>query len=132
VGRIRNNILEGGRGATRFGVYEDSPVGKTCEFEKLESNDFAIAATSASDVLYRSWNGAFGANVTTIAAVNTLNPGNASNNLQANPDIDPATFHLMAGSPCIDTGTATEAPAKDFDGQTRPRGAGYDIGPDEF
>src|SRR5262249_53710338 len=37
-------------------------------------------------------------------------------------------YHLSATSPAIDTGTATSAPATDFDGNPRPQGAGYDIG----
>jgi len=40
-------------------------------------------------------------------------------------------FHLAAGSPAIDTGSAEDAPADDCDGQGRPTGGGYDIGADE-
>jgi hypothetical protein len=41
-------------------------------------------------------------------------------------------YHLAAGSPAIDAGTATNAPAMDLDGVSRPRGAGHDIGAHEF
>jgi hypothetical protein len=40
--------------------------------------------------------------------------------------------HLEAGSPMIDAGTCTGAPADDFEGDPRPSGAGCDIGADEF
>ena len=43
-----------------------------------------------------------------------------------------ADFHLQADSPAIDRGSATDAPAQDFDGQARPLGSGFDIGADEF
>ncbi len=42
-----------------------------------------------------------------------------------------ANFHLQEGSPAIDQGSATDAPALDFDGQSRPQAEGYDIGADE-
>ncbi|MBI2506193.1 MAG: right-handed parallel beta-helix repeat-containing protein [Candidatus Latescibacteria bacterium] len=41
-------------------------------------------------------------------------------------------YHLASGSPCIDAGTDLGAPATDLDGNPRPQGAGYDIGPYEF
>ena len=42
-------------------------------------------------------------------------------------------LHLMAGSPCIDTGTKEPGvPALDADGKSRPRGLGVDMGPYEF
>jgi hypothetical protein len=41
-------------------------------------------------------------------------------------------YHLQPGSPAIDQGSALGAPGTDFDGQTRPHGAGYDIGADEW
>ncbi|MCP4424931.1 MAG: hypothetical protein GY803_10590 [Chloroflexi bacterium] len=48
--------------------------------------------------------------------------------------VDPAAadFHLLPNSPAIDAGTAAGAPGADFDGVTRPQGAGYDIGAHEF
>jgi parallel beta-helix repeat protein len=41
-------------------------------------------------------------------------------------------YHLIAGSPAIDKGTSTNAPATDLDGNPRPSGSGYDIGAYEF
>ncbi|VVB84744.1 Right handed beta helix region [uncultured archaeon] len=41
-------------------------------------------------------------------------------------------FHIQSGSPAIDKGTSTDAPAVDFDGNARPKGAGYDIGAYEY
>jgi hypothetical protein len=48
--------------------------------------------------------------------------------------VDPAAndYHLAPGSPAIDAGTATQAPATDLDGNPRPSGTGYDIGAYEF
>jgi len=43
-----------------------------------------------------------------------------------------ADFHLTGNSPAIDAGSSAGAPAKDFDGNSRPRGAGYDIGAFEY
>jgi parallel beta-helix repeat protein len=43
-----------------------------------------------------------------------------------------ANFHLQGTSPAIDQGSPSGAPVTDFDGQTRPQGAGYDIGADEY
>jgi hypothetical protein len=37
-------------------------------------------------------------------------------------------FHLKAGSPAIDAGTADGAPDTDLDGNPRPSGKGYDMG----
>lgn len=44
--------------------------------------------------------------------------------------VSPTTgdFHLQTGSPAIDTGNATLAPAFDFANAARPQGAGYDMG----
>jgi hypothetical protein len=37
-------------------------------------------------------------------------------------------FHILVGSPCIDTGTSFGAPATDITGIARPQGAGIDMG----
>ncbi len=41
-------------------------------------------------------------------------------------------FKLTATSPCIDAGSNSYGHASDSDGETRPQGAGYDIGMDEY
>jgi len=41
-------------------------------------------------------------------------------------------FHLESTSPCLDTGNSTLVPIYDFDGVSRPQGAGYDIGAFEY
>jgi len=41
-------------------------------------------------------------------------------------------YKLSAFSPAIDAGTSQSAPASDFEGNSRPQGAGYDLGADEF
>jgi hypothetical protein len=43
-------------------------------------------------------------------------------------DPDAQDFHLQAGSPAIDQGASTGAPATDLDGVTRPQGAAVDMG----
>jgi hypothetical protein len=48
--------------------------------------------------------------------------------------VDPtgADFHLQSASPAIDAGSLLDAPNYDFDHNTRPQGAGYDIGAYEY
>ena len=56
-------------------------------------------------------------------------------NINADPqfvDITLNDYHLLAGSPCVDTGTSNGAPTTDFDGQVRPLGNGPDMGAYEF
>lgn len=43
-----------------------------------------------------------------------------------------ADFHLNKTSPAIDNGSSINAPNVDFDGNSRPQGAGYDIGALEY
>jgi galactitol-specific phosphotransferase system IIB component len=63
----------------------------------------------------------------------TVYPGEG--NINADPLFaDPANndYHLTAGSPSIDSGTSSNAPADDIDNHSRPQGAGYDMGADEY
>ncbi len=132
-GHVRNNVLRGGKGSARFIVFEDAPSGKTTHPQIFENNLlFFPTPAAASDVLYGEWSGSATQNVTTIGAVNALSFGGATfgSNITGDPLLD-TSFHLGTGSPAIDKGTASEAPAKDMDGDARPKGAGIDIGADE-
>jgi len=132
VGRARNNILDGGNNLNRYGVLEDPSAGRVMRPEALENNlIWFSAATGRTDVLYRQMSSAgMATDHTTVAAINALTAPQAAANLAADPLLD-ATWHLMSGSPCINAGTATEAPPEDFEGNPRPGGAAIDIGHDE-
>ncbi|HEY5926035.1 MAG TPA: MopE-related protein [Kofleriaceae bacterium] len=133
VGRVRNNILDGGSNQLRFGVREDPAAGRMMRPELLENNLFWFAPTNGrADVLYRQVDAqGVPKDHTTLATLNILTSPPASANLHADPMLD-ATWHVPDGSPCIDNGTATEAPPIDFDGEARPMRSALDIGHDEL
>lgn len=61
--------------------------------------------------------------------------GQDASSITANPlpvNLAARDFHLQSGSPCIDRGTLTGAPASDLDNVNRPQGAGIDIGAYEY
>ncbi|MBI4557320.1 MAG: right-handed parallel beta-helix repeat-containing protein [Candidatus Hydrogenedentes bacterium] len=63
----------------------------------------------------------------------TVYPG--AGNMNADPKFLSRTFgdyRLWAGSPCVDAGTASDAPTTDILGEARPQGAGVDMGAYEF
>jgi hypothetical protein len=77
-----------------------------------------------------------GASVQTLAQWRT-NTGQDMHSIIATPaalfvNAGADDYHLVAGSPAIDIGTSTFAPTRDIANQTRPRGAGWDIGAYEF
>ncbi|RKZ50522.1 MAG: hypothetical protein DRR00_15010 [Candidatus Parabeggiatoa sp. nov. 3] len=64
-----------------------------------------------------------------------VNPSDTVNWLSGNIDADPSfvnaatgDFHLKANSPAINSGTSTDAPSTDIEGNPRPFGSGYDMG----
>jgi len=66
---------------------------------------------------------------------NGFAPPAGSGNISADPefvDAGSGEYHLSSGSPCIDAGTATNAPTSDFEGTSRPLGSGFDIGAYEY
>jgi len=79
-------------------------------------------------------------NLTTVSQMcNASMSGTSfSNNLVSQSSsglmVDPSNhnYHLATGSPAIDAGTSTNAPSTDYDGISRPQGAGYDIGAYEW
>jgi hypothetical protein len=71
------------------------------------------------------------ANARNVTEVNSIRVGSgAATSIVANPAT--GNYHLVAGSPAIDAGTASGAPSNDIEGILRPQGAGFDIGAYEF
>jgi len=69
--------------------------------------------------------------VVSYSNVNGTSVWEGEGNINAEPmflDEDNADFHLTKFSPCIDVGHEQDAPSDDFDGRSRPRGTGYDLG----
>lgn len=132
VGRVRNNILDGGNNQNRFGILEDPAVGRSMRPEILENNLFHfMTAAGRNDVHYRQTaTTGLTTDYQSATAVDTITMPVTNGNIEGDPLID-ATWHLMSGSPCIDMGIMSEAPATDFEGDARPSGAMIDIGHDE-
>jgi hypothetical protein len=130
IGKVRNNILLGGTNQNRFGIFEDGLSNKTSHLAALDNNDFwNAAATSRVDFAYHVWDGNAAEDLT-FAELGTLTTPVPSANFNLDPLLD-ATYHLTSASPCVNKGTTTEAPARDIDGDSRPKGTGIDVGADE-
>ena len=122
-GVFNNNIVRNvGTGTTNIPVNQGSASDDVTSFE---NNDLYDATATALFNMHGS------TPLATIAAVNSMVLGAAAN-ISANALLD-ATWHQMAGSPTIDTGTMMSAPANDFDGAPRPNPSTHlvDIGADE-
>ncbi len=130
VGRIRNNILMPGLATTRFGILEaPSTSNQDIHPEKIENNDlwFVPFGGGATDVLYEQRINQTATDLINLVGVNGLS--NAAGNFSGNC-LD-TTFHLTGGAACIDKGISSDAPDHDFEGDKRPQGSGFDVGPDE-
>jgi hypothetical protein len=134
VGRIRNNVLDAGLARQRFGMYEQDNTGdasKTCRPEAYENNDvFFRPRAGSTDNAHRQWLGGATSQFLLPTVVEVNAQSYASGNFSADCLLD-GTAHLGSGSPCIDAGVATEAPAMDFEGDDRPLGGAVDVGADE-
>jgi parallel beta-helix repeat protein len=112
------------------GIGLSYPVTPTVVNNILVSNTYGIYAhTNASGTL--DYNDVWGNTAQDYELPGALEPG--PHDIQADPlFVDPAgdDYHVRAGSPCVDAGTGAGVTA-DIDGDTRPMGAGYDIGADE-
>jgi hypothetical protein len=120
LGIFRNNILRaGGCQTQRYGFWEDT---SGLAARVFENNDLDPTGPAGGPTLYRDNSGA----ALSLSMVNGR--AGAGGNISVDPLFAgaPADFHLGAGSACINTGTATGAPAADFDG--KPRDAQPDIG----
>ena len=126
AGIFDNDIVRNlGSAGTSYPVYEYDVGSDPSSFD---NNDLYDPTAAALFYLHGT------TPLATIVLVNTTVPS-ASANISANPNLT-ATWHLNAGSPCIDAGTSTSAPKLDFDlppdARPYPASGAVDIGADEW
>jgi hypothetical protein len=145
---IAYNITQGGFSFPNWSGTKNGPMSNIIFINNISYNNgrgFWSNTTNITNVVVS--NNIFSQNKTQMSLASTANItidhnlfyGNASSVLGTNYVIGdpkfvnpPANFHLQASSPAIDTGTSLNAPTTDADGNTRPRGAGIDIGAYEY
>jgi hypothetical protein len=130
MGRLYDNIATSGISPFRYAVREQ---GATVDPEIFDSNALYEEPSTPAALFTALY---FDEGMTALsdaAMVNALGigAGNIEDACMVTSPVIGGDFHLLAGSMCIDAGNATELPPYDFEGDTRPAGAGPDIGADE-
>ena len=123
VGRVRNNILDGGLNQNRFGVREDPAMGRTMSLEALEANDLVFSANLPlrNDTLYRRVSSmGFPTDIKALVQLNMSTAPPASKNKSADPQLD-ATWHLATASPCVERGRRDRGPGDRLRGGSSAR-----------
>ena len=121
TGVYRNNILRAGVCNTR---YDFAELLATVDPRIFENND--LDPTPVTTVVYRDEDTT---DLSDETMVNALTDMTVSGNLSVDP-MFVGTYHIAAGSMCVDAGTTAGAPILDFDDATRD--ATPDIGADEI
>jgi hypothetical protein len=123
-GVYRNNILHAGLCTTRYGIQELTPL--AADPRVVENNAFWNA--TAGQYLDEGTTA-----INLEGAIDGLADIVSAGNLVRDPGFVAAfgDVHLASGSACIDRGTTIGLPPNDYDGDSRPLGAGPDIGADE-
>lgn len=96
----------------------------------IHSSNFSYLTNSIS------WNEGIGPEVSGYCLVNYSNirgPQNGTGNINSYPMfVSENDFHLQSVSPCVDTGTMSNAPLVDIEGKPRPIEVSIDMGAYEF
>ena len=97
---------------------------------------FPIAVNHTATGIFIDYNLTYNSDNSTpsCATWGTYNPCQESHNLWAtNPKfISTTDYHLQSTSPAINAGITLSGVTNDYDGNSRPQGAGYDIGAYEY
>ncbi|MGK2906914.1 MAG: choice-of-anchor Q domain-containing protein [Desulfuromonadales bacterium] len=120
------------------GLYQDLGVINTAAPEFLSPMSSILTSTAGYDPSNLAVNPGFILEYTnTLSTATVLDEGgNAINVIYPELNASDGNYHITGGSPAVDAGagnnlTANPQLAFDFDGETRPMGAGVDVGADE-
>lgn len=122
---LRNNIVlsrHAWRGSLDVEVASGSHQGLVSDHNVLMDRITTDGGSTVIDLA--TWQASYGQDAQSFLATEA--------ELFADPTLPGGDYHLKEGSPAVDAGTATGAPADDLDGDPRPAGGGVDIGADEF
>jgi parallel beta-helix repeat protein len=129
----RDASLNDGLGGLVFSAYWDLQVSGTATAQNMFPQNCVLTDTTGYDASNISGDPLFVLEYTnTILSAGAGDEGGNFVNVTPTPLVlSSGDYHITAGSPAIDQG-ATTAVADDFDGESRPAGAAYDIGADEY
>ncbi|QJW98777.1 beta strand repeat-containing protein [Frigoriglobus tundricola] len=124
---VLNNILDSAAGFPgAFDISTDSLTGLTSDYNLVE-NKMSTSDGNSANLTLAQWRTATGQDAHSVTS--TFNTA-ALMALFADPATD--NYRLIPGSPAINTGTATDAPATDAKGTLRPSMGGVDAGYDQY
>ncbi|MBW2254277.1 MAG: lamin tail domain-containing protein, partial [Deltaproteobacteria bacterium] len=132
-GSIRHNTFLGNAYQANLSYLTGAiSVGPAANGTSVKNN---VAVSNFYGIDCNGCNATFGRNLVWANTTDYINDASQqSDDLPVDPQfvsITEGDYHLAAGSPCIDAGAASGV-EEDFEGETRPQGAGPDIGMDEF
>lgn len=132
---IQNNVTDG---AIRMFYGDLKVVNCTIAHNSLASGSYAVNVYGGTANLVNTilWNGGHeidpSQSVTaTYCDISGTTVFSGTGNINGDPQLS-RDGHLLATSPCINAGNANVGVISDMDGESRPYGASYDIGADEF
>jgi hypothetical protein len=133
--RMLHTTIARNREGNKQGVYVQDGATLWLTNTILVSHTVGIEVSEATAVLTCTlWGTGTWANDTDWAGSGTIITGGLAHNQWEDPVfVDPqgGDYHIALGSAAIDAGVNAGVTI-DIDGDTRPKGAGYDIGADEF
>jgi len=113
---LKNCTLYGNSATSGDSIQQNSSMTSVNSIFWGNSSTITLGSATYSDIQTGGWVGGTG-NISLEPSFVSTSEGN---------------LKLLGGSPCIDKGTASGAPASDIDGNVRPHGFGFDMGAYEF
>jgi hypothetical protein len=143
---ITNSIIKNNTGSSIGGIncYDSSLIITNCTIADNTGGDnggidfvWGLSLTITNSILWGDYPNEINTGPTSPAHIVTFSNiqggYSGAGNIAADPlFVGNGDYHLTALSPCINKGTSIGAPDYDIDGDSRPQGAGYDIGADEY